>query len=438
MGKNDEKKIFSLLILLLAFFYVIQIISLSNYPNEIKIPIGENKSLEVLFPFSLAALHDENTIVQSISNINNTNKFKKVYKIDGIDEGEAKYQLKFLGLVPVKKLDINVVNRQYLIPGGNAIGVRLNTRGVLVVAVTDVIGVDGKRYNPAKEAGIKNGDSILEIDNIKVKDASHVVELLNKIQDREIKVVVERNKIRYETEVRPIKSMQDNCYRMGIWVRDKTAGIGTLTFYDENSKIFGALGHGITDIDTGNLLNVEYGKIMNARISNIEQGRKGNPGEIKGMFYETENVLGEIVKNSTYGIYGIIGEEFFKNNKVKAIPIGFKEEVKEGDAYILATIEDDKVEKFDIEILKAQFQQYPGQKSMTIKIKDKRLLQKTGGIVQGMSGSPIIQDGKLIGAITHVFVNDPTKGYGIYIEWMLEQINTNNNFREKLTNSMER
>jgi stage IV sporulation protein B len=424
------------MILLLAFFYVIQILSLSNYPNEIKIPIGENRSLEVIFPFSLTGLNDENIIMQSVQQDNVNNRFRKTYKIDGIDEGGAEYQLKLLGLIPVKKLDINVVDRKYLVPGGNAIGVRLNTKGVLVVAITDVMGIDGKRYNPARDAGIKNGDCILKIDNIKVKDASHVVELLNKIQDREVKIVIERNKIRYETEIKPVKSVQDNCYRMGIWVRDKTAGIGTLTFYDENSKIFGALGHGITDIDTGNLLNVEYGRIMNARISNIEQGRKGNPGEIKGIFYETENVLGEIVKNSPYGIYGIIGDEFFNTNRGKAIPIGFKEEVKEGKAYILSTIDGDKVEKFEIEIVKAQAQQYPSQKSMTIKITDKRLLQKTGGIVQGMSGSPIIQDGKLIGAVTHVFVNDPTKGYGIYIEWMLEQAKISNNFIEKLAISM--
>ena len=230
--------------------------------------------------------------------------------------------------------------------------------------------------------------------------------------------------------------MQDNCYRLGIWVRDKTAGIGTLTFYDDDSKIFGALGHGITDMDTGNLLNVEYGKIMNAKIANIEQGKRGSPGEIRGIFYETENVLGEIVKNSPYGIYGVMTDEFMKFNKAKALPIGFKEEVKEGKAYILTTIDNDKTEKFEIEILKAQPQQFPNQKSMTIKVTDKRLLQ-TGGIVQGMSGSPIIQDGKIIGAITHVFVNDPTKGYGIYIEWMLDQIKPSYQLNEKYAQNIK-
>ncbi len=403
-------------------------------PGEIKIAKGENRSIDVLFPFSLSAMHNEDTIVQSTYNQNFNKGLKKTYKIDGIDAGEAKFQLKLLGLIPIKKFDVNVVNREYLVPGGNAIGVRLNTKGVLVVAVTDVIGIDGKRYDPAKDAGIKTGDSILEINNVKVKDAEHVVELLNEIQDSKVKIVIERNNIRFETEVTPIKSMQDNSYRLGIWVRDKTAGIGTLTFYDEESKVFGALGHGITDMDTGNLLNVEYGKIMNAKIANIEQGKRGSPGEIRGIFYETENVLGEIIKNSPYGIYGVITDKFIKSNKVKSLPIGFKEEVKEGKAYILTTIDNNKVEKFEIEILKAQPQQFANQKGMTIRVTDKRLLQKTGGIVQGMSGSPIIQDGKIIGAITHVFVNDPTKGYGIYIEWMLEQIKPNYELNNKYAN----
>ena len=422
------------MVLIFLFFYAIQMIGVFYCPAEIKIAIGENRSIDVAFPFSLSAMHDE---VQSTYNQNFTKGLKKTYKIDGIDTGEAKFQLKLLGLIPVKKFDVNVVNREYLVPGGNAIGVKLNTKGVLVVAVTDVLGIDGKRYNPAKDAGIKTGDSILEINNIKVKDAEHVVELLNQIQDSKVKIIVERNKIRFETEVAPIKSMQDNCYRLGIWVRDKTAGIGTLTFYDDDSKIFGALGHGITDMDTGNLLNVEYGKIMNAKIANIEQGKRGSPGEIRGIFYETENVLGEIVKNSPYGIYGVMNDEFMKFNKAKALPIGFKEEVKEGKAYILTTIDNDKTEKFEIEILKAQPQQFPNQKSMTIKVTDKRLLQKTGGIVQGMSGSPIIQDGKIIGAITHVFVNDPTKGYGIYIEWMLDQIKPSYQLNEKYAQNVK-
>ena len=416
-----RKKILLLVLIIVGLVSILPTKNIIFYPDKINVIKGENKSLNILFPFSLASIQEKEDVVKTTYNQVENQTLKKSYKLNGIDEGETNFQLKLLGFIPVKDFKVNVINRPKLIPGGNAIGVKLNTKGVLVVAVTDVIGIDGKRSNPAKEAGLKVGDSIVKINEIKVKDAEHVVELLNSTDGKKIKIIVERNKVEFETEVSPVQSIQDNCYRLGIWVRDKTAGIGTLTFIDQETKKFGALGHGIADVDTGNLLNVEKGKILNAKISNIQQGKRGDPGEIRGVFYETENALGDINKNSIFGIYGNISENFLNNNKIKPMEIGFKEEVKEGKAHILTTIENNKIEKFDVEILKIQPQQNPDPKSMVVKIVDKKLLEKTGGIVQGMSGCPIIQDGRIIGAITHVFVNDPTKGYGLYIEWMLKQ-----------------
>jgi len=401
---------------------MIQIASIFYCPKEIRIVKGENKELELLFPFRLKNRGKENKILETTFNLNNRSKLKRSYNIVANQEGNAKFNLNILGFIPVKNVDVNVVDRQELILGGNSIGVSLNTKGVLVVAVTDIIGIDGKNYNPARTAGIKAGDSIIDINGEKVKNAEHVVQLLNDLKDSSIKITIERNGANFVTSVTPVQSLQDNCYRLGIWVRDKTAGIGTLTFYDEKSKNFGALGHGITDIDTGKLLNVRNGKIMDAKIANIEQGKKGEPGEIKGIFYETENTVGDIKENTNFGIYGKLNDEFIKNNRAEALPIGFRDEVKEGKAYILTTINDNKIQKYEIEILKKQQQFSPESKSMVIKITDEKLLNKTGGIVQGMSGSPIIQDDKIIGAVTHVFVNDPTKGYGLYIEWMLEQL----------------
>lgn len=388
---------------------------------QIHIVKGENKSLDISFPFMLDLSQEQESIVQTIYNETEISGFKKSYNLNGIDAGESELQLKLLGLIPVKNYNINVVNRPELIPGGNAIGVRLNTKGVLVVAVTDVIDTNGKRHSPAKDAGLRVGDNIIKINGIKVVDAKHVVEILNDIKKTSVKIVVQRNKAEFETETMPIQSIQDNCYRMGIWVRDKTSGIGTLTYLDNKTNEFGALGHGIVDIDTGDLLSVEKGKIMNAKISKIEQGKRGTPGEIRGVFYETDNVLGDINLNSSYGIYGRVKEDYLKKSVGKIMSIGFREEVKEGKAHILTTIDDGNVEKFEIEIVKVQSQAKADQKSMVIRITDEKLLDKTGGIVQGMSGSPIIQDDRLIGAVTHVFVNDPTKGYGIYIEWMMEQ-----------------
>ncbi|MDR7856154.1 SpoIVB peptidase [Tissierella sp.] len=412
---------------ILILFSILIVLSLSLvtnkvlfYPSSINIVKGENKNLDISFPFFLDVNEKENVIEASYNDEVNT-KFKKSYNLSGLDAGEAELQLKLLGLIPIKNYNINVINRPELIPGGNAIGVKLNTKGVLVVAVTDVIDINGQRSSPAKEAGLKVGDSIIEINGIKILDAAHVVSILNDIKETNIKIVVLRNKAEFTTEAIPVKSIQDNYYRLGIWVRDKTSGIGTLTYLDHINSRFGALGHGIVDIDTGELLNVEKGKIMHAKVSKVEQGKKGSPGEIRGVFYETNSVLGDIEFNSSYGIYGTFNMDDINYLNIKPIPIGFKEEIKEGKAYILTTIEDNKVEKFEIEIIKVQQQLKADQKSMVISVTDKRLLDKTGGIVQGMSGSPIIQDNKLIGAITHVFVNDPTKGYGIYIEWMLNQ-----------------
>lgn len=424
MGKlKFSLKIVVSILILIVLGLSVQTNKILFYPSSINIVKGENKNLDISFPFFLDISQEKENVIEASYNEAENIGFKKSYQLSGIDAGEVEIQLKLLGFIPVKNYNVNVINRPYLIPGGNAIGVRLNTKGVLVVAVTDVIDIKGQRSSPAREAGLKVGDSIIEINGIKVQDAEHVVSIINNIKESNVKIVVQRNKAEFITEAKPVQSIQDNCYRLGIWVRDKTSGIGTLTYYNKDTNEFGALGHGIVDMDTGGLLSVDKGKIMNAKISKIEQGKKGTPGEIRGVFYETNNLLGDISVNSQYGIYGTIKENNMSSIQNKPIPIGFKEEVKTGKAYILTTIDDNKVEKFEIEIIKVQPQLKAEQKSMIIKITDKNLLNKTGGIVQGMSGSPIIQDNKLVGAITHVFVNDPTKGYGIYIEWMLEQMN---------------
>lgn len=424
MGKlKFSKKFVALFLILILLSFTIQTNRILFHPSNIKIVKGENKNLDITFPFSLSTNKEKDNVIEASSNNTDTISLKKTYSLNGIETGKAEVQIKFLGLIPVKNYNIDVIQRPELIPGGNAIGVRLNTRGVLVVAVTDIIGVDNERYSPAKDAGIKVGDSILEIDGIKVNDAEHVVKILNEIKDKKVKILVQRNKAEFITEAKPIQCLQDNSYRLGIWVRDKTSGIGTLTYLDKDSGKFGALGHGIVDSDTGKLLSVDKGKIMNAKISKIEQGKKGSPGEIRGVFYEANNIAGDITLNNSFGIFGTVKKDFLDNIKNKPIPIGFKDEVKEGKAYIYTTVKDNVVEKFEVEILKVQPQVKPDQKSMVIKVTDEKLLEMTGGIVQGMSGSPIIQDGKLVGAITHVFVNDPTKGYGIFIEWMLESQN---------------
>ena len=387
------------------------------YPENLNIIKGENKNLDISFPFSLD-YNDNESIVQTIYN-----EGSKSYNLNGIETGESQLQLKLLGLIPLKDVNLNVIERPSLIPGGNAIGVRLNTRGVLVVAITDVIDIHGTRSSPAKDAGLKIGDCIIAINDEKIVSAEQVVEILNRIKDDEIRIRILRNNAEFETKAKSIQCLQDNSYRLGVWVRDKTTGIGTLTYINPSNKTFGALGHGITDIDTSKLLTVEDGMIMDAKVSDVTEGKKGVPGEIKGVFYRTDEVIGVIKINDEFGIYGNLEDDYLKNNEIKLIPIGFKEEVTEGRAYILTTIENNTIEKFEINIENIEKHDKANAKSMIIKITDPNLLEKTGGIVQGMSGSPIIQNGKLIGAVTHVFINDPTKGYGLFIEWMLEQEN---------------
>ncbi|MDR7869998.1 MAG: SpoIVB peptidase [Tissierellaceae bacterium] len=414
--KLRKKIIFLSILLAISFLaFSIQYNEILFYPENLNIIKGENKNLDISFPFSID-YNDEESIVQTIYN-----EGSKSYNINGIETGESQLQFKLLGLIPVKEVNLNVIERPNLIPGGSAIGVRLNTKGVLVVAITDVIDINGVRSSPAKGAGLKVGDSIVAINDQKIVNAEQVVEILNKIKDEEVKIRILRNNAEFETNVKSVQCLQDNSYRLGVWVRDKTTGIGTLTYINPYNNSFGALGHGITDIDTGKLLTVEDGLIMNAKVSDITQGKKGVPGEIKGVFYKTDDILGDIKINDEFGIYGKLNNDYLDKIDLKSIPIAYKEEVTEGKAYILSTIDDKRIEKFEINIEKVEKHEKPNSKSMIIKISDPKLLEKTGGIVQGMSGSPIIQNDRLIGAVTHVFINDPTKGYGLFIEWMLEQ-----------------
>lgn len=417
MNKHKlNRRYLVLFLLVIALTYSLQYNKILFYPSNLQLVKGENKNLDISFPFSIEK-SETNNLVSTIFN-EGDNHILKSYNLTGMDAGESQLKVKLLGLIAVKNYNVNVIDRPEYIIGGNSIGVRLNTKGVLVVAVTDVIDISGKRISPAKDAGIKVGDSVIAINGEKIINAEQVVEILNKTKNEELEITILRNKNEFQIKTRPVQCLQDNSFRLGIWVRDKTSGIGTLTYYDPETNRFAALGHGIADADTGKLLTVEKGLILNAKISDIEQGRKGAPGEIRGVFYKTDEILGNIYDNNSFGIYGVLSDHYVDNMNSSLIPIGFKEEVVEGKAHILTTLEDNIVEKYEIEIIKVEQQLKPNQKSMIIRITDPKLLEKTGGIVQGMSGSPIIQNDRLIGAVTHVFVNDPTKGYGLYIEWM--------------------
>lgn len=361
------------------------------------------------------------------NNFYNTNKIIKVGNLYtssiSRNNNSNRIDLKLLGLIPVKSVSVRAVPDMEVYPGGTSIGVKLSTKGVLVVAFSDVEARDGKLPSPAAQSGVNIGDSILKVNNLNIESAEQLVKLINESEGKEIELVISRKGQIINKKIMPVKHSNESKYKIGLWVRDSTAGVGTLTFYDAKSKIFGALGHPITDVDTGTLLSVSKGNIVKSSIINIRKGEKGNPGELKGIFVEETTNIGSISSNTECGIFGESKENLANNIYSKPIKIALRNEIKEGPAKIITTIDEEGPKLYDIEIQKLLQQDSPGPKSMLIKITDPVLLEKTGGIVQGMSGSPIIQSGKLIGAITHVLINKPDTGYGIYIEWMIKDSN---------------
>ena len=311
-----------------------------------------------------------------------------------------------------KRKDIEVY------PGGISIGVKINNKGALVVGYSDISTHEGLSESPGKVAGIELGDIIEEVNGENIETCSDLISKVKTCRNDEMTVKILRGNSEITKKVSLIK--EDNEYKIGLWVRDSTAGIGTLTFYDKDSKTFGALGHPITDGDTNVSFNIKSGTLLRSSVLSIKKGERGNPGEIKGLFINENESIGNIEKNTKSGIYGDGSSELINPNFNKAMTVAYRDEIKEGHAQIITTVEDGGAKAYDIEILKLLPQDEPGSKSMIIKIVDPVLLEKTGGIVQGMSGSPIIQNGKIIGAVTHVLINKPDVGYGIYIEWMLQ------------------
>lgn len=330
------------------------------------------------------------------------------------------YQMnvKLFGVMPLKQVDIQVIEDRMVIPAGVPIGIYVETEGVLVVGVGEFKGLDGVEYAPAKYV-IQNGDYILKVNEEVVEGKKQFIDLIEEYGDEEITLTVKRDGEEMELKVIPKKN-QNGENKIGIWVRDNAQGIGTLTFVDENGK-FGALGHGINDTDTSELMELGEGLLYKTNIIAIKKGTKGEPGELTGMIsYSDKNVIGTISDNTEAGIFGTCDTgKMSLMDEAHMYPIGLKQEIRLGEAQIITTVDDTR-ETYDIEITEVRLDHDNVNRGIVIKITDPRLLSLTGGIVQGMSGSPIIQDGKLIGAVTHVLVQDSTKGYGIFIENMLE------------------
>ncbi|MGE8204462.1 SpoIVB peptidase [Heyndrickxia sp. NPDC080065] len=350
---------------------------------------------------------------------------KQSINIKGNSAGEGEVFLEYAG-IPIKKVDVNVIKDFKIIPGGQSIGVKLNTLGVLVVGHHLVETKTGK-ISPGEKAGIKVGDIITSINGEKIENMSDVAPIVEKAGEdgRQLNITIQREQEIIRTNLNPEKDQSEQSYKLGLYIRDSAAGIGTMTFIDPKTKKYGALGHVISDMDTKKAILVEKGQILKSTVTSIEKGSDGKPGEKLARFSSDHEVIGDIKRNSPFGIFGKLEKNVSNGKYDQPMPVALSYQVKEGPAKILTVVEGNKVEEYDIEIVNTIPQKFPATKGMIIKITDPKLLKKTGGIVQGMSGSPIIQNGKIIGAVTHVFVNDPTSGYGVHIEWMLREAGIN-------------
>lgn len=328
---------------------------------------------------------------------------------------------------------VNVVSSVNVIPGGQSIGIVMHSKGVMVVGISDIVDETGNRVNPAEEAGLKIGDIILTVNGKKVINEFH---LRNEIltygqKQKNVNLEIKRGLKIIKTRVKIVHCSETGRPRIGLFVRDSASGVGTLSFYHPDTGTYGALGHLITDVDTSKGIDLGDGKIVEAQIRAVHRGKKGSPGEKIGMFISNGSLRGNIEKNCKYGIFGKLDKPL-ESPFYNTIPVAMSCQIQKGPAEILTVVEGTEVKKYSVDIQEVFFPWNNQGKGMIINVTDKELLECTGGIIQGMSGSPIIQNGMLAGVVTHVFVNDPQRGYGILAEWMLKEtglINTDKNLQ---------
>lgn len=335
--------------------------------------------------------------------------------------GYTTASVSLFGVIPIKEIGVYNYEDRYLVPSGKSIGIAIHSDGVLVVATSEIVTQNATLQSPASLAGISSGDLIIEANSRSIKTSDDLVEICNN-SDGELSLTVMRDEEVLHMDVDAVWDEYDNTYKMGMWVRDSTAGIGTLSFYDPDSLEYAALGHAVTDIDTESVFTVSDGEITECTIININKGEPGNPGKLVGSFPKDGLEFGYITNNDDMGIYGKLYTASSDIAGYKAIPLAHPEEVYTGDATLLTTLTDGDIKEYDCRIIKTFEQSNAQAKGLVIEITDKELLEKTGGIVQGMSGSPVIQNGKLAAVVTHVMINNPERGYCIYAFWMSEKV----------------
>lgn len=306
---------------------------------------------------------------------------------------------------------------------GHAIGVFLHTEGVTVVGHAEVEDLAGRRHNPAEKAGIQEGDLIVKVNNVEISEARQLKEEVERagLQGKEVVLEVRRQKKIFTVKICPVYCKETRRYRIGLFIRDNAAGMGTLSFYDPKSKRYGALGHVVTDVNSPVKADLSGGKIVSALVKEVSPGWKGKPGEKIGVFQKKAEFTGNIETNTPFGIFGVLRQPPSSFYYPEPMPVARTDEIALGPAEVLTVLKEGKIERFAVEIERVCPQIRPEGKGLLLKVTDRELIRRAGGIVQGMSGSPIVQNGKFIGVVTHVFVSDPTRGYGVPAEWMINE-----------------
>jgi len=337
--------------------------------------------------------------------------------------GQLQMQIKLFGFIPFRQVAVNVVEPIRVMAGGHSIGVFLHAEGVVVISHTTVQDAAGRKHDPAANTGLAPGDLILKVNGQPVQSDKQLQGDIDRIGRRGLPVILEvrRGNSLFSVSLYPVFCRKTGRYRIGLFVRDSTAGMGTLTFYDPKTRCYGALGHMVTDTGTTRKIDLTDGQIANAVVQDIYPGKKGKPGEKVGLYQGSHGLLGNIKKNTPFGIFGQLknppGNFFYTD----PMPVAMTYEIREGPAEILTVLKGENIERFTIEIEKVTPHLRSDGKGLVIRVTDQKLIHRTGGIVQGMSGSPIVQDGKFVGAVTHVFINDPARGFGVPAEWMLRE-----------------
>lgn len=434
LKRNMTRFSLSILLVLALVSSGTVLFAITQLPGEVTVLEGSQLDWQLSIPGSIAIRTDKDGYLKlngdDLTKENWLSASARALSFEPVKMGSVEMELRLLGLIPLKKVQVNVLPAKSVIPGGQAVGIILKSEGLTVIDTAPVSGIDGEQW-PARDAGIQSGDIILSINGLATRDqeqASRIVDRAGQ-EGNQVVLKIKRNGHILTVTLKPIYSPEQRQYLLGLWVRESTAGVGTLTFWDPETGLFAALGHMVAD-HKNEPVSFSEGQLLRASITAINPSRQGYPGEKIGSFLSQDRPLGTIESNTMFGVSGYLIDEPPPSIYQEPLPIAPGHQIKEGPAQMITVLEGQKSELFDIHVEKINLQNQEG-KNLVIRITDQRLLERTGGIVQGMSGSPIIQDGYLIGAVTHVFVNDASRGYAILVEQMI--LNTSY-FEEKVAN----